>query len=85
MQAATSMRAKLSSTLMAANWQTLAQVPQSAHSSASTWATYPDDAIVGVPFCCACIAPQPFGYAQDRQREQQLQMAQKRPSMASLW
>jgi hypothetical protein len=61
------MHANPSSTEIAPNWQTSAQVPQAAHRSPSTTATYPDDAIIIVPFRCACMAP--------KQHEQQLQMA----------
>ncbi len=50
-----------------ANWQTSAHSPQPAHRSSFTCATYPDDAIIGVPLRRASIAPQ--------QQEQQLQMA----------
>jgi hypothetical protein len=60
---------------IAENWQCSAHVPQAAHSSSSTTARYPDDAIIGVPFRCACIALQPLGYAREGQQEQQLQMA----------
>jgi hypothetical protein len=67
MQAEVSMWANPSSTEVAANWQESAQALQAAHSPSSTTATYPDDAIIGVPFRCASIAPQ--------QQEQQLQMA----------
>jgi hypothetical protein len=67
MQAAALIRANPSSTAIAANWQTSVHSPQPAHRSSSTCATYPDEAIMGVPFRCASIAPQ--------QQEQQLQMA----------
>jgi hypothetical protein len=49
MQAEASMRANPSSTEIATNWQKSAQVPQAAHSSASTWATKPEEASIGVP------------------------------------
>jgi hypothetical protein len=82
MHAAASTRAKPSSTEIAANWQTSAHSPHAVHRSASTTATYPDDAIIGVPLRWACIAPQPRGYARDtplakrsRRHERQLQMA----------
>ena len=61
------MLANPSSTEIVANWQRSANSPHPAHKSSSTPATYPDDAIIGVPFRCASIAPQ--------QHEQQLQMA----------
>jgi hypothetical protein len=67
MHATASILANPSSTEIAANWHKPAHSPQPAHNSASTTATYPDDAIMGVPFRRASIAPQ--------QQEQQLQMA----------
>ena len=49
----------------ASNWQYFAQVPQAMHFAGSTSATYPDEASIGMPCRCACIAPQ--------QQRQQLQ------------
>jgi hypothetical protein len=52
---------------IALNWQLSAHSPQPMHIVSSSWQTYPDEASMGVPRRCACMAPQ--------QHEQQLQMA----------
>ncbi len=77
MQATVSTTARRWSTEIALNWQVSAQVPQPVHRSGSTLATYPEEANIGVPLFQACMALQ--------QQAQQLQMAWKRPSMASLY